>query len=208
MSVFEIIVIALIVFILILVLGMILLTMLTSDKIDFGLLKLKNKSNKKNQDSINKYNFVKSLVNALTIMSNEKIGALIAVEKKDNIDIYGKNGYRINGAFSPEFAMSIFSNKKSALHDGAMIVKNNEIIAVSAYLPMTKNIIDVKYGARHRAALGMSERTDAIVFVVSETTGLISVAMNGTLSTFDRNFKVIENKIFDILEVQKITVKD
>ncbi len=170
--------------------------------------KLKNKRNKKLKSMVEDYNFAKSLVNALTIMGNEKIGALIVVSRKDNIEPYTKNGYKINGLFSPEFTMSIFSNKKSALHDGAMIVENNRITTVSAYLPMTKNIIDIKYGARHRAALGMSEKTDAIVFVVSETTGLISIASHGVLTTLEKNNMVIEKRIFDILEINKIDIRD
>ncbi len=171
-------------------------------------IKLKNKRNKKLKSMVEDYNFAKSLVNALTIMGNEKIGALIVVSRKDNIEPYTKNGYKINGLFSPEFTMSIFSNKKSALHDGAMIVENNRITTVSAYLPMTKNIIDIKYGARHRAALGMSEKTDAIVFVVSETTGLISIASHGVLTTLEKNNMVIEKRIFDILEINKIEIRD
>ncbi len=170
--------------------------------------KLKNKKNKKLQSMVDDYNFAKSLVNALTIMGNEKIGALIVVSRKDNIEPYSKNGYKIQGLFSPEFTMSIFSNKRSALHDGAMIIENNRITTVSAYLPMTKNIIDIKYGARHRAALGMSEKTDAIVFVVSETTGLISIASNGVLTTLEKNNKIIEKRIFDILEINKIEIKE
>ncbi len=170
--------------------------------------KLKNKKNKKLKSMVEDYNFAKSLVNALTIMGNEKIGALIVVSRKDNIEPYSKNGYKIQGLFSPEFTMSIFSNKKSALHDGAMIIENNRITTVSAYLPMTKNIIDIKYGARHRAALGMSEKTDAIVFVVSETTGLISIASNGILTTLEKNNKLIEKRIFDILDINKIEIKD
>ena len=171
-------------------------------------LKIKNNKNKKIQSMMDDYNFAKSLVNALTIMGNEKIGALIVVARKDDVNQYGKNGYRITGAFSPEFTMSIFSNKKSALHDGAMIIEDNKITTVSAYLPMTKNIIDIKYGARHRAALGMSERTDAIVFVVSETTGLVSIASRGVLTTLEKNNKVIEKKVFDVLEINKVEIKD
>ncbi len=171
-------------------------------------LKPKNRRNKKMQSMLNNYNFAKSLVNALTIMGNEKIGALIVVERKDNVDAYGKNGYRISGSFSPEFTMSVFSNKKSALHDGAMIIQENKITTVSAYLPMTKNIIDIKYGARHRAALGMSERTDAIVFVVSETTGLISIAQSGVLTTLERDNEIVEKKVFEFLDINQIDIKE
>lgn len=149
--------------------------------------------------------FANSLVNALSIMGSEKVGALIVVSQKDDLKSYEKNGYQIHGLFSPEFTMSIFSNKKSALHDGAMIIDENfNIATVSAYLPMTKNIIDVKYGARHRAAIGMSESCDALVFVVSETTGLISYAKNGVLTTLTKDNELIKKTIFSLLGVNEI----
>lgn len=149
--------------------------------------------------------FANSLVNALSIMGNEKVGALIVVAQKDDLKAFENNGYQIQGSFSPEFTMSIFSNKKSALHDGAMIIDENfNIATVSAYIPMTKNIIDVKYGARHRAAVGMSEVTDALVFVVSETTGLISYAKNGSLSTLSKDNDLIRNTIFSLLGVKEL----
>ncbi len=167
-----------------------------------------------NRKQINNYQielkiFANSLVNALSIMGSEKIGALIVVSQKDDLKSFEKNGYQIQGIFSPEFAMSIFSNKKSALHDGAMIVDQNfNIASVSTYLPMTRNIIDVKYGARHRAAIGMSEASDAIVFVVSETTGLISYAKNGVLKTLARDNELIKKTIFSLLGANDIKQED
>lgn len=149
--------------------------------------------------------FAKSLINALSILGSEKIGALIVLTQHDDLKPYEKNGYSIHGLFSPEFTMSIFSNKKSALHDGAMIIDENfNIAAVSAYLPMTKNIIDVKYGARHRAAIGMSEATDALVFVVSETTGLVSYAKNGRLTTLTKDNKLLRDTVYDLLGVEPL----
>ncbi|MGL5246285.1 MAG: diadenylate cyclase [Mycoplasmoidaceae bacterium] len=142
--------------------------------------------------------FRESVLNALGRMSEHKIGALIAIENNDDLSFYEQSGYQINGTFSPEFVMGIFSNKKSALHDGAIIIRDRKIISISSYLPMTKNTIDVKYGARHRAAIGLSEKTDALVFVVSETNGNISYALNGLLHVLPNNNKE-RNEELDII---------
>ncbi|MGL4647381.1 MAG: diadenylate cyclase [Mycoplasmoidaceae bacterium] len=133
------------------------------------------------------YDFRESLLNTLLRLSEHKIGALIVIENNNDLSYYMQSGYEINGTFSPEFLMSIFSNKKSALHDGAVIIKDRKIVSISSYLPMTKNIVDVKYGARHRAAIGLSEKTDAIIFVVSETNGNISYAIKGQLHILPHN---------------------
>lgn len=164
--------------------------------------------NSKNEAKIKEFTFGNLLTNALTTLAQEKIGALIVVSRNDDLTDFEKNGYKITGEFSPEFAMSVFSNKKSALHDGAMIIQNYQIRTVSAYLPMTKNIIDVKYGARHRAAIGMSEVTDAIIFVVSETTGLISYAKNGVITTLSKDFNETKKNIFNILNIKNLEIEE
>ncbi len=144
-------------------------------------------------------NFNESLLNTLLRLSEHKIGALIAIENEHDLTYYEQSGYEINGTFSPEFVMSIFSNKKSALHDGAIIIRDRRIVSISSYLPMTKNIIDVKYGARHRAAIGLSEKSDSIIFVVSETNGNISYAINGQLHLLPIDRKDIGDAIDIIL---------
>ncbi len=167
----------------------------------FRILKKQSNRDKELNTRIEEFYFAKSLINILSILGSEKIGSIIVVSRKNDLSEYTKNGYKIEGTFSPEFIMSIFSNKKSALHDGAVIVSGTKIIAVSAYLPMTKNIIDIKYGARHRAALGMSEKTDSIVFVTSETTGLVSIAKEGMLETLPKSNEVLEQRIFRELNI-------
>ena len=167
----------------------------------FRILKKQSNRDKELNTRIEEFYFAKALINILSILGSEKIGSIIVVSRKNDLSEYTKNGYKIEGTFSPEFIMSIFSNKKSALHDGAVIVSGTKIIAVSAYLPMTKNIIDIKYGARHRAALGMSEKTDSIVFVTSETTGLVSIAKDGMLETLPKSNEVLEQRIFRELNI-------
>lgn len=143
-----------------------------------------------NQEFINlkvKNKFANELISTLEYLQNEKIGALIVLSNKDDLDFFIKNGFQINCKFSPELLICIFNNKRSALHDGAIIIKDMNILSVSSYLPMTKSLVDVKYGARHRAAIGMTERNDSLVFVVSETTGMISYAIDGKLYNFSKN---------------------
>ena len=146
--------------------------------------------------------FSDAMANALERLSIEKIGALIAVEKVDDISSFKSTGYEISGRFSPEFTISIFSNKKSALHDGAMLISDFGMVAVSTYLPMTKNTTDVKYGARHRAAIGMSELNDSIVFVVSETNGNISYASKGKIIVLPSKHRELVNEIRRSLSIR------
>ncbi len=130
---------------------------------------------KKDKDEYNKMMaFIGKLVSSLIKMSNDKVGALIIIEKNDNLNQYINIGNRIESEFFPELIYTIFYNKKSPLHDGAIIVRNWKIVSVSSYLPTSKKIINVQYGARHRAAFGIAEKFDCFAFVVSETNGNIT----------------------------------
>lgn len=174
----------------------------------FFFLKKKRKTSKRrklNNEDLNKKvkKFSESIANALLKLSIEKIGSLIVIARNDDIWEYRSNGYEINAKFSPEFAISIFSNKKSALHDGAMLISEFTIFCISSYLPITENTIDIKYGARHRAAIGMSESNDSATFIVSETNGAISCALNGKLLVLSKKYSELAIEIKRILEVQK-----
>jgi diadenylate cyclase len=118
--------------------------------------------------------FINNFASVLIKMSADKVGALIVIENKDSLLPYINIGNRVDAAFFPEFITSIFYNKKSALHDGAVIIRNWRIASLSSYLPMTKKVVNVEYGARHRAAFGICEKFDCFAFVVSETTGNIT----------------------------------
>lgn len=118
--------------------------------------------------------FFTNFATALTRLSNNKVGALFVFENKENLEKYIQLGNKVDSSFFPEFAYSVFYNHESALHDGAMILRNLRITGLSSYLPVSNRLLPVKYGARHRAAFGITERTDALAFVVSETTGSIS----------------------------------
>lgn len=114
-------------------------------------------------------------------MSEKKIGALIVFEGRSPLGEIVSTGSRVNAAISTALLENIFF-PKAPLHDGAVVIRNNEIEAAGCILPLTQNNISRELGTRHRAALGMSEHTDALVVVVSEETGAISVAKNSVLT--------------------------
>ncbi|MDR0298182.1 MAG: diadenylate cyclase CdaA [Streptococcaceae bacterium] len=114
-------------------------------------------------------------------MAKRKIGALIAIERSQTLDEYAATGIRLDADISSGLIINIFI-PNTPLHDGAVIVKGNKIAVTSAYLPLTDRMgIDKQFGTRHRAAIGLSEVSDALILVVSEETGGISVAYKGVL---------------------------
>lgn len=120
---------------------------------------------------------------SVEIMSLKKIGAIIVIERNTKISDITKEGIAINGKLSNELLQSIFM-PRNVLHDGAVIVDKNQIIAAKCVLPLaSENAIDKDLGTRHRAAAGITEISDAIAVVVSEETGRISVAENGKIKT-------------------------
>ena len=120
-------------------------------------------------------------VRACEIMSKERVGALIVFARDNHLDEYFRTGTIIDGQVSQELIQNIFF-PKSALHDGAMIVCEGRVTAAGCVLPLSEtNRLSAGLGTRHRAAVGMSEVSDAVVVVVSEETGAISVAVSGML---------------------------
>lgn len=123
---------------------------------------------------------------AVQTMSLQKIGAIITLEKKDSMTEFCHNGTMINAPVSSELLQTIFY-KGTRLHDGAVIIRNDMILAAAvAFLPTTRPLRG-KYGLRHRAAIGISEQVDAVTIVVSEETGRISIAYQSELDTISPN---------------------
>lgn len=134
---------------------------------------------------------VQRVLRAVARMGKERIGALIAVEREASLQSLAESGITIDAELNSFLIESIFY-PKSALHDGAIVVRDDRIVAASCLLPLSQNQeIDKRLGTRHRAALGLSEETDALAIVVSEETGKISVAQGGTLS-FDLTLEQLE----------------
>jgi diadenylate cyclase len=124
-----------------------------------------------------------ALTQAAAWLSARRIGGLIAVEQDIRLTEYAQKGSAINARISAELLETIFM-PGSPLHDGAVVVKNDEVVAAACVLPLSSNpAVSSALGTRHRAALGLSEHTDAFVIVVSEETGRISVARGGRLNS-------------------------
>lgn len=125
----------------------------------------------------------KTINEAVLYLSKHKIGAIITFERKDNLTDISKNGTLLYAPVNYELLITIFY-PGTRLHDGAVVIRGNTILAASVYYtPSTKPLIG-KYGSRHRAAIGISDICDAITVVVSEETGRISIAYNGELESF------------------------
>ena len=124
---------------------------------------------------------IRQTVQACEVMSKERVGALIVFARDTHMGEYIKTGTVIDAQPSEQLIRNIFY-PKAALHDGAMIISEGRVLAAGCVLPLTESTrISADLGTRHRAALGMSENTDAVVVVVSEETGVVSVAVGGML---------------------------
>ena len=121
------------------------------------------------------------IIEACMEMAAEKVGALILIERTISLDMFADNGVQIDAAMSKPLIENIFF-KNSPLHDGAMLVQNGRISVVSCQLPLSEDlVIPLKLGLRHRSAISASTLCDAVIIVVSEDTGAVSVAMKGQI---------------------------
>lgn len=126
---------------------------------------------------------IDELVTACQQMSESKTGALITIQQTQQLTDYVNTGIRMDSVVSSELLGTIFQYG-TPMHDGAVIIQGNKIACAAAYFPPTTRDLPSKYGARHRAAVGISEITDSITIVVSEETGTISLAVNGQLTKY------------------------
>ncbi|MBU5256149.1 diadenylate cyclase CdaA [Tissierella praeacuta] len=125
---------------------------------------------------------VEEIVEACASLSRQKIGALIVLERETGLNEVVETGTKINGVVSSNLLINIFI-PNTPLHDGAVIIKEDMIKAAACFLPLTDNMnLSKELGTRHRAALGISERSDSLAIIVSEETGAISIAENGTIA--------------------------
>lgn len=134
--------------------------------------------NKRDEDSISE------LVSAMSSLSRQKIGALVVLERQVGLSDIVESGTRLDADISSELLINIFI-PNTPLHDGAVIIRENSIVAAACYLPLSSsNTISKELGTRHRAAIGISEKSDAVVIIVSEETGNISIAENGIINRY------------------------
>lgn len=124
---------------------------------------------------------VESVLDAAVQLARRNIGALIVFEQTQDLRAYAESGTQLEADISVPLLLNIFS-PNTPLHDGAVIIRGNRILAAGTFLPLSTNTeIASTFGTRHRAAIGLSEETDAVVIVVSEENGAIGVAIDGTL---------------------------
>ena len=127
---------------------------------------------------------VDELVEAVASLSRQKIGALIVLERDTGLSEVANTGTKIDGLVTSDLLINIFI-PNTPLHDGAVIIRDDVIKAAACFLPLTENSsISKELGTRHRAALGISERSDSLSIIVSEETGAISTAENGSISRY------------------------
>lgn len=135
-----------------------------------------------NQEALE--NLLNEIIRAVKILSKNNLGALIIIEKETGINDFIETGIKIDGLVSAELLINIFI-PKSPLHDGAVIIRGDRVIAASCFLPLSENPnLSKELGTRHRAGLGLTEQSDAIVIIVSEETGVISIAEEGRLTRY------------------------
>jgi uncharacterized protein (TIGR00159 family) len=125
---------------------------------------------------------IEAVSSAALDMSREKVGALIVMERDTGLQEYTERGVPVDAVPTPELIENIFF-PNSPLHDGALVLRGGRVVAAGVTLPLSENTLPGELGTRHRAGLGITERTDAVSLVVSEETGGISVAADGRMYT-------------------------
>ena len=146
---------------------------------------------------------IESVCTAAADLSRDKLGALMVIERSTKLGDFIRSGVEIDSVVSPFVLKNIFFNK-APLHDGAVILRNGRIAAAGCFLPLsTKEDIDKDLGTRHRAAIGLTEVSDAVVIIVSEETGKISLAVGGTLER-NYNYATLKQALNSILVPQAV----
>ena len=153
---------------------------------NINIFNLKNRDENEIQESIK--SSVNAVSRACSDMSDKQIGALIVFEKDTMLGDISKTGTSLDATVTPELISNIFF-PKAPMHDGAVVIKEGRVVSAGCILPLTdRNNLSSELGTRHRAAVGMTENTDAVVVVVSEETGMISIAEAGKIT---RNYNSV-----------------
>lgn len=142
-------------------------------------------------------NTIQVVVASARYLSRRRIGGLIVIERETGLRDYIESGHKVDAKLTTELLVSLFL-PSSPLHDGGVIIHNNRIQNAGCLLPLTKNpYINKRYGTRHRAAIGLSEETDAVIVVISEETQEISLIQHGSITTISDE-TVLLNKLEEI----------
>ena len=150
---------------------------------------------------------VDELVKASTFLASRKIGALIAIERNSSLEDFVELGMKLDSNISRELIISIF-NPSSPLHDGGIIIGGNKILSAGSFFPLeTDPDLERSLGTRHRAAIGLSSETDAVVIVVSEETGMISLGIQGEIKR-GLDATSLFNNLADLLNVKPSKINE
>ncbi len=174
----------------------------TLEKIGRGRLFTREAFNRPDSDEEEVINHI---IRAVQRMSSKHIGALIVIQRREMLGDVIESGTKLYANISGQLIENIFT-PNTPLHDGAIILKNHTIIAAGCFLPMTANpYLDQEIGTRHRAAIGLSENTDALIIIVSEETGVVSIADSGKLTKFidGNSLRVILTEIYQPPQTRK-----
>lgn len=145
---------------------------------------------------------IKAVVDAIETMVSQGTGALIVFERKTGLANYKEMGIRLDATVSSDLLLSIF-NTKSPLHDGAVIITGNRLAAAGCFLPLSRNPqLTRAMGTRHRAAIGLTEDTDAVAIVVSEENGVVSLALDGTIEKA-ADFNTLKQRLISLVANSK-----
>lgn len=140
---------------------------------------------RKNLKETQKVNVIKELIETVKYLSKTRTGALMVLERDEDVNSYSDVGTQLDAALSTELLLTIF-HPNTPLHDGAVVISGETVKSAGVLLPLTEDPkLSWKYGTRHRAAIGMSEVSDSACLVVSEETGDVSIALDGTLKKYD-----------------------
>ena len=146
---------------------------------------------------------IEEIVRASVALSSRQIGALIVIERETNLNDFIEMGTRLDAKVSHELLLSIF-HPTSPIHDGAIIIRRNRVVAAGCFLPLTLSVeVSRAFGTRHRAGIGLTEETDSVVIVISEETGSITTAVSEQI---EKNVDM--GSLRDFLTEQFITGKD
>lgn len=150
-----------------------------------------------NKSSKETLHVLAEVVKAAYLLSRDRIGGLIVIERRTGLKDFLESGQTLNAVVSHQLIYSLFLHN-SPLHDGAVIIGHEKLAAAGCFLPLTRNpYISKHLGTRHRAAIGISEETDAVVIVVSEENGRVSLAQHGAL-TLDLDEKALRSRLDNI----------
>lgn len=142
---------------------------------------------------------IKSLLSAVESMARHKVGALLVIEMNSILSEYIQSGIQMNALVSAELLITLF-HPNTPTHDGAVIIRGNTIASAGCLLPLTHSrSTDRRLGTRHHAAIGLTELTDAVVIVISEENGVISLAEDGSLTRY-LNKEALETRLFELLK--------